>query len=250
MPQKLLNLFELIKIWVNEFPLEKSQKWDTNEINFHDVNWNNVKRRHGPTQYFNQIKKSTNNTHVLFTAYFTNDTNQPQVYTLNTERRTKSTCNIRIERGYMIGSSLEIKLLPPNPISEANTGFKSPIVVTKADNETLEQELVWSVNNQITVPPKFKTKADLVIREEEYTSQFKTETKFEGTVHVTLRSKRDNSPIITLTGDVRHIFRADHGFRVDKTGIYFVSQGRCKFRFGIEQHVNPCKAEIKGDEPK
>ncbi|KAK3581929.1 hypothetical protein CHS0354_037603 [Potamilus streckersoni] len=231
MPSKLLDLLELIKIWVYDFPLDKSQKWDADEIQHHDVNWNNVKRWHGPTQYYNQIRKSTHKTHVLFTACFTNDTDQPQVYTLKTERRTKSSCNIRIEK-------------------EASTGFKGSMSVIKADNETFEQELVWSVNNQITVPPKFKTRADLVIKEEEYTSQFQMQTKFEGTIHVTLRSKKDNCPITTLTGDVRHIFRADNGFQVDKTGIYFVSQGRCTYRFGIEQHAEPSQAEItEEDEP-
>ncbi|KAL3867645.1 hypothetical protein ACJMK2_040519 [Sinanodonta woodiana] len=248
MSQELLDLLELIKIWVNDFPLDKSQKRDADELQHRDVNWDNVRILHGPTQYYDQIKKSSPKTHVLFTAFFTNDTDQPQVYTLKTERRTKSTCNIIIEKGYIIGASLEIKLLPPNPVIEANAGFKGEMSVTKADNETFEEELVWSVDNQITVPPKFKTKADLVIKEDEYTSQFQTETKFEGKIHVTLRSKKDNSPITTLTGDVRHIFRVDQGFRVDKTGIYFVSQGKCKCRFGVEQHVKLSQTEITQDD--
>jgi hypothetical protein len=34
---------------------------------------------------------------------------------------------------------------------------------------------------------------------------------------VTLRNKKDNTPITTITGDVKQIFTKDKGFRVDKT---------------------------------
>jgi hypothetical protein len=89
----------------------------------------------------------------------------------------------------------------------------------KSSEETFEEELTWSVDNQISVPPKFKTKAELVIKEDDYTSHFKTESQFRGKVHVTLRNKKDNTPITTITGDVKQIFTKDKGFRVDKTGI-------------------------------
>ena len=243
--QELIDLEELVKHWVNEFPLDKSQRRDADDITSADINWNHMRIRHGATEYYDQIKQSTPKTHVLFTAHFTNDTNQPQVYTLKTERRTKSTCNISMEKSYTIGMSLDVKLVPPNPVIEANAGFKGEMSVTKADGESFEEELVWSVDNQISVPAKVKTRADLVLKEDEYTSHFKCETKFEGKVHVTLRNKKDNSPITTLTGDVRHIFRADNGFRVDKTGVYYISQGRCKCRFGIEQHVKLSQTKVE-----
>ncbi|CAG2189939.1 unnamed protein product [Mytilus edulis] len=132
---------------------------------------------------------------------------------------------------------VDIKLTPPNPVIEANAGFHGELSLTKASEETFEEELTWSIDNQISVPPKFKTKAELVIKEDDYTSHFKTESQFRGKVHVTLRNKKDNSPITTITGDVKQIFTKDKGFRVDKTGIYYVTEGRCKCRFGIEQHV-------------
>lgn len=244
MSQELIDLEELVRVWVNDFPLDKGQRKDADDILSTDINWNHVRIHHGKTEYYDQVKQSTPKTHVLFTAHFTNDTDQQQVYTLKTERRTKSTCNISMEKCYTIGFNVDIKLCPPNPVIEANAGFKGEMSVKKADEESFEEELVWSVDNQISVPPKYKTKADLVLKEDEYTSHFKCETKFEGKIHVTLRSKRDNSPITTLTGDVRHIFRADQGFRVDKTGIYYVSQGRCKCRFGIEQHVKLSQTAI------
>ncbi|XP_052243764.1 uncharacterized protein LOC127853347 isoform X2 [Dreissena polymorpha] len=245
MSQELLDLEELVRVWVNDFPLDKSQRKDADDIVSTDINWKHVRIHHGNTEYYDQVKQSTPKTHVLFTAHFTNDTDQEQVYTLKTERTTKSTCNIMMEKCYTIGFNLEIKLCPPNPVIQANAGFKGEMSVKKADEESFEEQLVWSVDNQITVPPKYKTKADLVLKEDEYTSHFKCETKFEGKIHVTLRSKKDNTPITTITGDVRHIFRSDQGFRVDKTGIYYVSQGRCKCRFGIEQHVKLSQIALK-----
>ena len=237
MSAQLLDIEEIVKKWVDDFPLDKSQKKEADEINSTDISWKHFRVRHGATEYYDQIQATTPKSHVLFSAHFTNDTDTNQVYTLKTERRTKSTCTISMQKSYTYGFSVDIKLTPPNPVIEANAGFKGEMGLTKASDETFEEEIVWSVDNQITVPPKFKTKADLVIKEESYTSHFKTESKFEGRIHVTLRSKKDNSPITTLETGVKELFTSDKGFRVDKTGVYYVSQGSCKCRFGIEQHV-------------
>ena len=245
MSQEIIDLEELVRAWVDTFPLDKSQKKEADDIASYDINWQHVQVCHGATEYYDQLNQPTPKTRVLFTANFTNDTDQQQVYTLKTERRTKSTCSISMERCFSRGFSLELKLTPPNPIIAANAGFKGEMSIKKADQESFEEELVWSVDYQISVPPKHKTKVDLALNEDEFTSHFKCETKFEGKVHVTLRNKKDNTPITTLTGDVRHIFRADQGFRVDKTGIYYISQGRCKCRFGIEQHVKLSQVALK-----
>ncbi|KAK3089668.1 hypothetical protein FSP39_005482 [Pinctada imbricata] len=237
MSQDFVDLEELVRKWVGDFPLDKSQRKDADDILSSDISWKNFRVRHGATEYYDQIRTNTPKTHVLFTAHFTNDTDQSQTYTLRTERRTKSTCNISLQKSYTYGFSVDVKLTPPNPIIEANAGFKGELGLSKSSDETFEEELVWSVDNQISVPKQFKTRAELVIKEDEYTSHFKTESKFEGKIHVTLRNKRDNTPITTLTGDVKQIFTGDKGFRVDKTGVYFITIGRCKCRFGIEQHV-------------
>jgi len=248
MTQELVDLEEIVKKWVADFPLDKSQRKEADDIKPTDINWDNLRVRPGKTEYQDQIRGGTPKTHVLFTAHFTNDTDQNQVYTLKTERRTKSTCTLSLEKSYTYGCSVDIKLTPPNPIIEANAGFKGELGLSKANDETFEEELVWSIDNQITVPPKFKTKADLVIKEEEYTSNFTTESKFEGKVHVTLRNKKDNTPITTLTSDVKQLFTGDKGFRVNKSGIYFITHGKCKCRFGIEQHVKLSQSKLENEE--
>ncbi|XP_022303844.1 uncharacterized protein LOC111111269 isoform X1 [Crassostrea virginica] len=244
MGQEIIDLEEIIRKWVSDFPLDKSQKKEADDILSSDINWRHMRVRHGSTEYYDQIRVNTPKTHVLFTAHFSNETDLNQVYSLKTERRTKSICTISIQKTFTYGYNLDLKLTPPNPIIEANAGFKGELGLTKSGDETFEEELVWSVDNQITVPPKFKTIADLVIKEDEYASHFKTESKFEGKVHVTLRNKKDNTPLATITGDVKQIFTPDKGFRVDKTGVYFVTIGKCKCRFGIEQHVHLSQSEL------
>lgn len=249
MAQELIDLEDIVKKWVADFPLDKSQKKEADDLQSSDINWNNLRVQHGRTEYYDQIQAEKPKTHVLFSAHFTNDTEQNQTYALRTERRTTSTCTLSLEKSYTYGFNVDIKLTPPNPIIEANAGFRGDLGLTKTSDETFEEELVWSIDNQISVPPKFKTRADLVIKENEYTSHFKTESKFDGKIHVTLRNKKDNTPITTLTGTAKQIFTADKGFRVDKSGIYFITHGRCKCRFGIEQHVKLTQSPLT-DEPE
>lgn len=237
MSQELLDIEDIVRKWALDFPLDKAQRKEADDIHSPDINWQNVRITHGKTEYYDEIHATKPKSHILFSAYFTNDTDQSQVYTLRTERRTQSTCSLSLEKGYTYGCSVDIKLTPPNPVVEANAGFHGELSLTKGSEETFEEELTWSIDNQISVPPKYKTKAELVIKEDEYTSHFKTESQFRGKVHVTLRNKKDNTPITTITGDVKQIFTKDKGFKVDKTGIYYITEGRCKCRFGIEQHV-------------
>lgn len=245
-----MNLEDMVREWVDDFPMDKAIRKEAEDITSADINWKHVRFYHGETEYFNQVKKSTPRMHVLFSAHFTNDTDQPQVYTLKTERRTKSTCMITMERSYMIGFELNIKVGPPNPVIEANAGFKGEMTVKRGDEETFEEELVWSVDNQISVPAKYRTKADLVLKEDGYTGDFKVETKMAGKIHVTLRSKKDGSVLMPITADVRHIFRSNKMFTIQADGVFFESRGRCSCRFGIEQHVKLSQMALADIEPE
>lgn len=48
--------------------------------------------------------------------------------------------------------------------------------------QTFEHELSWSVDNGIEVPPGYQTKAELVIREDNFNGDFQILTTFEGKV--------------------------------------------------------------------
>ncbi|PVD22796.1 hypothetical protein C0Q70_16052 [Pomacea canaliculata] len=165
-----------------------------------DINWDRMHVTHSETQYTDSHRSPKPTAHVLFTANFSNDTPNPQRYTLRTERRTKSTCNIALCKTYTIGAHVEIKLTPPNPIIEANAGFHGEMSMSKGINETFEQELAWTVDNEIQVPPGHVTKADLVIKEDEFDGEFTIETTFEGTVAVTYETKKQ-PPVKPITED-------------------------------------------------
>lgn len=243
-----VHLDDIVIKWALDFPLDKSQIKEADDILPDDINWKHFQVHHSETEYLEETSVASPKSHVLFGAYFTNNTDQSQVYALNTSRKTQSTCALSISKGYMIGASVDIKLMPPNPIISANAGFSGQLKLDKGTNETFVEELSWSANNQITVPPRFKTKAELIIREDVYDGHFKAESKFEGRISVTLRSKKDNTPLTTITGEVKQIFTQDKGFRVDKSGTYLVTRGRCKCRFGIEQHVRLSQFALVGNE--
>lgn len=245
MSQDLVDLDELVIKWADEFPLDKNQRKEAEKTTPVDINWDHLRVKHGPTEYFDQIQATKPKTHVLLTAHFTNETDQIQVYTLRTERRTNSVCTLSIEKGYTYGASVDIKLVPPNPIIEANAGFHGEMNMTKGTEETFEEELTWSVDNQISVPSQFATKAELVIKEDSYTSNFKTETRFNGLIHITLYNKKDKTPITTLTSTAEQLLGKDKRFRVDKKGVYLITQGNCKCRFGVEQNVRLSQTKIK-----
>ena len=197
-------------------------------------------------KYKDHTRGSASN--VLFTAHFTNNTDQPQTYALRTERHTKSTCEISLQKCYTRSGNIEFKLTPYN--IGVTAGFKTELGLTTSFNETFEEDLSWSIDNQISVPPKFKTKAELEITEEEFIKYFETESTFQGVIHVTVHNKRGDA-IKTIHEDVTKIF-PERFFNVNKDAgvVSFKSYGMCKFRFGIDQHVKLIQSKITDEEGK
>ncbi|XP_076463290.1 uncharacterized protein LOC143295460 [Babylonia areolata] len=207
------------------------------DLDHAEVVWDRVYVTHGETEYVDTRRSPKPTAHVLFTANFSNDTPDPQRYKLRTERRTKSTCNINLMRTYTIGASVEVKLTPPNPIIEANAGFHGELSMSKGVNETFEQELAWSVDNEIEVPSGHVTKADLVIKEDEFDGEFTIETRFEGKAAVIFETKK-HEHVMTVFRDVKNVLKKKDGFKIDDEGRpCFITRGKCKCRFGIEQNV-------------
>ena len=79
-----------------------------------------------------------------------------------------------------------VQLTPPNPIIEANAGFHGEMSMEKGVNQTFEQELAWSVDNEIEVPSGHVTKADLVI-------------KVTGAVQAQVDKKKNNDRFFSLS---------------------------------------------------
>lgn len=124
-------------------------------------------------------------------------------------------------------------------VFEMNAGFSREVEVSKSEGETIEKELIWSVDSTIKLPPQTKTLANLVIKQQEFDGKFKVKTKFWGRAIVCFHNRKDNNNFMrTVEGDVREIFRSKEGFTVSGRVVSYVSEGKCHFRFGVEQQVS------------
>ncbi|XP_025110384.1 uncharacterized protein LOC112573904 [Pomacea canaliculata] len=107
----------------------------------------------------------------------------------------------------------------------------------KGVNETFEQELTWTVDNEIEVPSGHVTTAELVIKEDEFDGEFTTKTTFQGKVIVVYETKQHDF-VDAVQRDVTAFLTPDKGFTKDKAGRpVFITKGKCRCRFGIEQNV-------------
>lgn len=81
-----------------------------------------------------------------------------------------------------------------------------------------------------------QTTAELVVQEDEYRGTFEIKSYFFGEIRIKLF--KDSQDLLTLEfGDLEDLFPRDKGFRKDSRGIYRITRGECKARFGISQKV-------------
>jgi hypothetical protein len=81
-----------------------------------------------------------------------------------------------------------------------------------------------------------QTTAELVVQEDEYRGTFEIKSYFYGEIRVKLF--KDSQEILSLEfGDLEDLFPRDKGFRKDAHGIYRITRGECKARFGVSQKV-------------
>ena len=81
-----------------------------------------------------------------------------------------------------------------------------------------------------------QTTAELVVQEDEYQGTFEIKSYFYGELRVKLF--KDSQELLSLElGDLEDLFPRDKGFRKDNRGIYRITRGECKARFGVSQKV-------------
>ncbi|VDM41748.1 unnamed protein product [Toxocara canis] len=105
----------------------------------------------------------------LFKSTFTNTTEREQEYSFKTERSTRSTATVVVEKGVCRGVEMALKLKTPGEVVEANAGFHNEVSVMHIGENTTEEELIWGVDSTVRVPPLCETVAELVILEEHHT---------------------------------------------------------------------------------
>lgn len=196
---------------------------------------------HSPTRSFGGGLKQKMNSHVLFSSVFTNQTSEVQTNHMRTERRTSATCRISMQKSVCKEGSLSLQIGPPGPVIQANGGFRREVQMSREQEKVFEEELVWSVDTEVIVPPGTRTTADLVITEDEYDGKFRVETVFSGSITVRLRDKRDGSEVyIIKLNDLSRVFTPEYGFQPvagQPGAVCFINEGQCHCHFGIGQQV-------------
>lgn len=238
----LVDLTDLVINYIENSALKKRKFPNAEKIKSSDISWLHVRIRHDDAKYVSTGESSKPSASILFSSTFENNTKDPQVYTLKTERTTNSLCTYNLNRAYSYGKEISIKLNPP--YLEAGAGFQKEMRVEKMNEHTFMQQLTWSVDNQVSVPSGYKTKADLVILEKEYEGHFTRAIHYSGSINVMIQGK-DNSG--TMTADVTDIFDRDAGFQVENGVSTFICEGACKCRYGVEQSVKLTQSQITQD---
>ncbi|CAF1414677.1 unnamed protein product [Adineta steineri] len=203
-----------------------------------EIDWRSLKVRHDPVVYTDIDSPGTPKNHILFRSTFLNDTNREQEYNLKAERRTMSTCSFSIFEGYTTEQcvSLELEVPLPKCVLEASTGFRRQYTLEQSKDKQVEEELTWSVESNIKIPGMSQTTAELLVQEDEYHGTFEMKSYFIGEIHIKLY--KDSQEVLSLEfGDLDDLFPRDKGFRKDSRGIYRITRGECKARFGISQKV-------------
>ncbi|CAB3409967.1 unnamed protein product [Caenorhabditis bovis] len=181
---------------------------------------------------------------VLFKTTFTNTTQREQEYSFKTERATRSSSTVIIEKGVCRGAEVSLKLKTPCEVVEANAGFTQEVMLNHIGENTNEEELSWGVDSTVRVPPNTEAVAELVIIEDVVTRDFRIENRLSGKVVVTITNMKENNCLVTvIEGNIADIIRGmpdftAKGFRFDGPAVIYETRGQCIFRFGVEQKVH------------
>ncbi|XP_014663649.1 PREDICTED: uncharacterized protein LOC106806281 isoform X2 [Priapulus caudatus] len=257
MSQEAVDVEQLILDWawqrVESWPKseKKLRKLASKHISPTDINWRHF-RSSQTTLWHDEQRAPAPKSHVLFSAIFTNTTpagGDSQTHNLKTERTTRSSCTVSVTKGMTYGAECSVKLAPPNPIIQANAGFKAEYVMQSSNAETFEEQLTWSVDSEVPVPANTQTRAELVLEEDEYVGTFTQTRCLEGELHVAIRSHKDQSLLATVHGDVCDILDGVKGFRIERSDagagkVYFETKGKVKCRYGIRQHLKMSQMPI------
>ncbi|VDN60379.1 unnamed protein product [Dracunculus medinensis] len=214
----------------------------------YNINWSHLFNEClDPTYSIDGIDtKSTRQTkeeQTLFKSTFTNTTEREQEYSFKTERSTRSSVTVAIEKGICRGVELALKLKTPCEILEANAGFQNEISVYHIGENTTEEELTWGVDSTVRVPALCETVAELVILEDHHIRKFSIECQLSGRIIVTVTNLKDNNSLVTIIeGKIADIIRAlpncaSLGFVVQNDTVIYITKGICKFKYGVEQKV-------------
>ncbi|CAL1544327.1 unnamed protein product [Lymnaea stagnalis] len=214
------------------------------------IDWSLMTKTFGPTVYLKSKETPKPKMNILFSANFENTTPKPQVYTLKTDRKTQAVTDIMFKKSYTVGGEIEATVGMP---VDAGGLLKADFSRVSGNRVYNEQELTWGVDSEITVEPGHCVRAELVVKESDFSGEFEEVVTFDGDVAISYYHKKEKYIVETLEDSVAKIFVTKHGFGTDIKGRpTFNIRGVCKCKYGMEQFINlieregPCDKIITG----
>lgn len=259
--KSILDLDLIVEKWIN-YMWEKTKsksdaKYDFEELNI-VIDWKRCDINQNDA-LFDKNSKGKVRSQTLFRTFFTNKTDSEQEYSFRTERTTHQSCSFSFMKGFSREKEAGISFKLPDDIVEIGGGIRSEQSIEMGKDETKEESVTWGVDSIIKVRPHSKTSAELVINELEMDRNFKVEMNMKGRLSVLLYSKKDSAFIKSMSGDISQILHlaidkfwmpADTSkcikFAAAPGGemVYFEFSGKCKFRLGVEQHVQLSEEDL------
>ncbi|XP_064601643.1 uncharacterized protein LOC135467741 [Liolophura sinensis] len=240
----LVDLDEIVRLWAKDM-YERTRGKDLPKLQDVGltVNWSHVKFISGKPDYAERSKIPRQNGTVLFRSTYLNKTDAPQEHSFRTERTTCSSYTTCVSKGYTKGVNLELKLALPDELVSATTSFGREVTVESTDEETKEETLTWGVDSTIRVRPKYKATAEVVVEEEEFTASFVMRVRIRGRISVAFTNPKDNNALVKLVeNDISAVMKyaqedGKKGFVIQGKNVLWDVEGKCSFRYGIEQNV-------------
>jgi len=183
--------------------------------------------------------------HVVFKTTYANTTNSEMEYNLNTQRTTRNTTSMRLTKGITQSGHVGLKLKLPGDIAELEGGYSREVMMEKGIEKTQEEEMTWSANTVIKVPPKTNTTVSLVIQETEYNGDFRARATFHGKVLIIIY--HDDLELCRFSvKNFKEMLNESVGFSYDPQNgcVSFDVIGKCYCRFGMEQKIEIIETPI------
>merc|ERR1712150_71825 len=209
--------------------------------------WQEVRVKLDYTQFFmdtedeehKRLRPMAASGRVVFRTTYSNTTKAQLEYTLNTQRTTRNVTTVRFSKGLAHSCSIGLKLKLPGDVCELEGGGSREISISRERETSTEEEMTWSADTQITVPPKTDMTMELVVDEKEYDGKFEAKVRLSGKV-VIIISKGDCELTRIVAKKFNDILKPRHGFvyEHDSKSVYYKVEGTCMCRKGIQQSIN------------
>ena len=233
-----LNLDDILKTWA-----ENTGEYWNKEFQF---NLSKLKFDDGPPIFKNGLtSQGSPKTQIIFQDVFRNDTDYPQKHRIRCERQTTSLAKFDLTQGIVFENRHMLKVYDlPEKCSEGS-GFTTPMEMSQLGGQEFVEKLIWSVDDEITVPKRSTIRADVIVSEQVQETSFQIKTMIRGNVHCDVVHERDDSVFTSVDGDIYEILQNYEeeegnvrGLELRNGLVSFISKGTCKFRYGVSKVIN------------